>query len=239
MARRHFESGVAYLQESDYESALRAFEKAYELSKRPEIQLNIATVHERQGRLTDAIASLERYLSEAPDGEHIETVKLRISNLRKRLETEPGAPGTEAPKPEPAPAPPPAATPPPAAPAPAPPAAAPAARPEPNRIPAYVAFGVGGVAAAGAVLTGIFAKAEYDNAETECQQACSDDELSTGRTLAVTSTVLTGVAIVGAALGVTLWLTTDSGEEQVRGPSPRVFVGLRDGQPSAAASWRF
>src|SRR5438045_6655545 len=44
LARRHFESGAAYLEESDYDNALKAFEKAYELSKRPEILLNIATV---------------------------------------------------------------------------------------------------------------------------------------------------------------------------------------------------
>src|SRR3954468_7689542 len=35
LARRHFDSGVAYLEESDYDNALKAFQKAYDLSKRP------------------------------------------------------------------------------------------------------------------------------------------------------------------------------------------------------------
>jgi hypothetical protein len=47
-ARRHFESGAEYLARSDYENALREFKAAYELSKRPELLLNIATVYERE-----------------------------------------------------------------------------------------------------------------------------------------------------------------------------------------------
>src|SRR5688572_26618057 len=69
LARKHFESGVAYLQESDYENALRAFEKSYELSKRPEILLNIATVNERRNDLKGAITALEKFLATAPESD--------------------------------------------------------------------------------------------------------------------------------------------------------------------------
>ena len=239
LARRHFESGAAYLQESDYGSALSAFQKAYELSKRPEILLNIATVQERQGNLADAVASLERYLEAAPQGEHAETVRIRIANLKKRMEAEAQPPKAAPAEPQPAapqPAPPPPAvapTPPPPLPAPPPPAP-----PEPNRVPAYVALGLGGVAAAGAILTGIFAKAEYDDAKDSCDDQCTDDQVSSGRTLAVTSTVLTGVAIVGAAVGATLWLTAGSGSERA---SARPALALRIEPESAAARaiWRF
>src|SRR5215203_4802990 len=62
LARRHFDSGVAYLEESDYDNALKAFQKAYDLSKRPEILLNVATVHERQSDLSSAVAALKAYL---------------------------------------------------------------------------------------------------------------------------------------------------------------------------------
>src|SRR5688572_4620713 len=112
LGRRHFESGVAYLQESDYDNALKAFEKAYALSKRPAILLNIATVHERKGDLKAAIDALKRYLEAAPEGEEAQSVKNRIANLEKRLESDP--PPALAPAPTPAPA----ATPPPAAPTP-------------------------------------------------------------------------------------------------------------------------
>src|SRR6185503_20729921 len=76
LAHKHFESGAAYLEQSDYESALREFSKAHELSKRAEILLNVATVYERMNKLKDAVAALEQYLAEAPQGEHAETVRI-------------------------------------------------------------------------------------------------------------------------------------------------------------------
>ncbi|MEZ4221218.1 MAG: tetratricopeptide repeat protein [Polyangiaceae bacterium] len=228
-ARQHFESGVAYLQESDYDNALRAFEKAYELSKRHEILLNIATVHERTGELGKAITALEKFLSLVPDGEHTATVQTRLENLRRRE-----AAKTEA-TPEPArpvPAPPPAKQE--SAPAPAPPPPP----PPPNRVPALVAFGVGAIAAGGAVVTGIMAQGEYDDAKSSCKTSCSDDELSTGRSLALTSTVLTGVAIIGAGVGAVLWFGADSSQTgDARAPARR--LGVRVGPGSAHAVWRF
>src|SRR5262245_55565572 len=67
LARKHFDSAVAYLDEIDYENALKAFQKSYDLSHRPEILLNIATVHEKRGDVPSAIEALKRYLAEAPN----------------------------------------------------------------------------------------------------------------------------------------------------------------------------
>src|SRR5690348_10513279 len=72
LAHKHFESGAAYLEQADYESALREFNAAYELSKRAEILLNVATVHERTSKLKEAVAALEQYLAAEPQGEHAE-----------------------------------------------------------------------------------------------------------------------------------------------------------------------
>lgn len=238
LARKHFESGVAYLAESDYPGALRAFEKSFELSKRPEILLNIATVHERAGNLPAAVASLERYLELSPNGEHVEPVKLRIANLKKRIEESPTSPAQTEPEPEPVPtttgaptAPPPTHTPPP----PPPPS-------EPDRVPAYVAFGVGGLAAIGAIVTGVLAQSEHSNAEDTCAPRCTDDQLSSGKTLALTSTILTGVAIAGASVGAILWFTADSGEQPPSAAKARRFDVRVGGGPSGGAAeavWRF
>ena len=248
MARRHFDSGAAYLHESDYENALRAFEKAYELSNRPEIQLNIATVHERTGNLSAAISALNAYLAQQPEGEHAETVRLRIENLEKRLAEQPpdaGAPpaeATDAGAAEPS-APPATATAPEAA-APPPPPAPPPAAPPPEQGPniaAYVALGVGGLAAVGAGVTGYLAESEYADAEDSCSPDCTDDELSTGRTHAWTSTILTGVAAVGVGVGLVL-LLSDGEQEQpptAAGSSPEVFVGFGPQGAAANATWRF
>jgi tetratricopeptide (TPR) repeat protein len=232
LARRHFDSGVAYLEESDYENALKAFEKAYELSKRPEILLNLATVHERQSDLPAAVASLKAYVDAAPQGEHVETVKLRIQNLEKRIQEQEAAkpPPTPSPSPAPAPAPAPVKVPPP------PPPLSP--KPEPNRLPAFIALGVGGALGGASLVTGILAKSKYDDAEASCKRSCSDDQLSSSRTLAITSTVLTGAAVLGVGLGVALLLTTDS-EPNSGGSRPRVDLALGPGAAAASAAWSF
>jgi hypothetical protein len=88
LARKHFDSAVAYFQEKDYENALKAFEKSYELSKRPEILLNIATVHEQRGELKAARDALKRYLETAPETDRTPAVKERLQTLEKRIEPE-------------------------------------------------------------------------------------------------------------------------------------------------------
>ncbi len=195
LARRHFESGVAYLVESDYDNALKAFEKAYELSKRPDLLLNIATVHERTSKLDLAIDALKRYLAVAPEGEQKNTVRLRLANLEKRkaeqdrqaAQAQSTASGTSRPGPlgseqgivD--------------------------AREPPNRLPAYIAFGAGGLALTGAVITGIMAQNEHSDVEDRCSPNCTQDDISSGKRLALVSTVLTGAAVVGAGVGLVLW----------------------------------
>ncbi len=234
LGRRHFESGVAYLQESDYENALRAFEKAYELSGRAEILLNVATVHERLGQLREAVDSLNQYLKAAPEGEHAETVKIRIANLEKRIAEqdsaikEPRPPLPPPPRPESRPE---------------APAEAPAARPPParDRTLPYVALGLGGLAAGGAALTGILAKGEYDDAKDNCSPRCTDEDVSSGKSLALVSTVLTGVAIVGVSVGAVLLLTEPKSQEAPLNArrGPRVDVALGPAGAAAWAAWKF
>ena len=231
LARTHFESGAAYLEESDYDNALRAFQKSYDLSKRPEILLNIATVHERKADLPAAVAALKRFLSvAAANDEHIDATKLRIQNLEKRIAQTPA--GTTSPA-----APAAVAAPPPASAQPTP-IPAPAAEPRRSRLPAYVALGVGGVALGGAIVTGILANGKYDDAKNSCSPACSDSELSSGRSLALTSTILTGVAIVGAGVGITLLVMSPAQPAQVS-YLPRLDLSATPGAARTQASWRF
>jgi hypothetical protein len=234
LAHKHFESGAAYLEQSDYESALREFNKAYELSKRAEILLNVATVNERMNKLKDAIAALEQYLAEAPQGEHAETVRIRVENLKKRVAAEPTpsppppAPATAAPTPTStatsSSSPTPTSTPPPTS--------------SPSRTPAIILFATGGALAVGSIVTGILAKGEHSNAEETCSPNCTDDQLSTGRTLAITSTVLTGAAVVAASVGAVLFFGASSNDHAATA-TPRVAVGATPQGVSATARWRF
>jgi tetratricopeptide (TPR) repeat protein len=235
LARRHFESGVAYLEESDYENALRAFYKAHDLSKRAEILLNIAVVQERRGDVPGAIAALRQYISEAPNSDDVETVELRIRNLEKRR--------LAAPPPVPAPAPvapPLAATPPPAARAPAPsaPSSAPSSAVRPSRTPIFAALSVGAIATGGAVLTGLLAQNDYQRAKSECSPRCSDADLASGRVLALTSTLLTGVALAGVGVGVTLLLLEEPRDQPASGSLALSLVPVSTGA-RASAAWSF
>ncbi|MCA9639252.1 MAG: tetratricopeptide repeat protein [Polyangiaceae bacterium] len=248
LARRHFESGAAYLEESDYENALEAFDKAYELSKRPEIQINIATVYERMGRLKQAIGALDRYLELAPEGELRETVELRKANLQKRVDAGEGV--EPAPKPQPEREPKAAAKPPPPAPKPEPKTSKVPVQDDgttdagPN-VPAWILIGLGGLSAGGAVVTGLLAQSEYDTAKSDCSPTCTDDQLSTGRNMALTSTILTGVAVVGIGVGLTLLFTSSSSPQSAsRVPAkpsafPQVFVGASTAGGAFDARWRF
>ena len=245
LARTHFESGAAYLQQSDLEGALREFESAYQLSPRPEILLNIATVYERMAKWPEAVKALERYLADAPDGEHAGTVQLRIDNLKKRIDdASKEKPATESPPVAKKPAEPSNAD---TAPAPAPaepPSAATAvpAEPEPaasRRLPAYLLLGGAGLAAVGATVTGLLANSEYDDLKGSCSPNCTDDEVSKSKTLALTSTILTAVAVVAGGLGATLFFTEPATLESANARQLRIFVGVDRQGLEGRASWRF
>ncbi|HWZ91272.1 MAG TPA: hypothetical protein VNW92_20565 [Polyangiaceae bacterium] len=125
-------------------------------------------------------------------------------------------------------------------PAPANPAVSP---PEPgvahaSRLPAFIALGIGGVALGGAAITGIIAYADYNDEKSACSPACTNSELTPGRTMALTSTILTGVAIVGVGLGVTLLFTSGPDPEQT-GWAPRLHLAAASGKADADATWRF
>lgn len=236
-ARRHFEAGESYFRTSDYDGALREFKQAYQLAdpaNRPPVLLSIASVQERMGNLNATVETLEKWLAEAPaDSKDRNTIELRIQNLKKRIADQaaaaPPASASSAPAVPPASS----AT---SAPRPAPPA-------EPSRTPAYISWGVGGAAAVGAVITGLIAKQKYDDADSGCAktpQGCSDSDVSPIKSMALVSTILTGVAVVGGGVGTYLYLTSDPPkQEQSASAMPRVSAGLTGHGGSLQAHWRF
>jgi Tfp pilus assembly protein PilF len=236
-ARRHFEAGMSYFNTSEYEDALREFQRSYQLSeasKRPAILRNIAAVYERMGNLEKTVETLEQYLREDPNTEEKATVELRITNLKERIAQQdkgqeeaivpPSPPGVEPAKPEPAPG--------------------PAPIPEqPDRTPAYVAWGVGGAAAVGAVVTGLLANNRYNDRKDGCGSTpagCSDDEISGVTSMAWISTGLTGLAVVGAGVGTVLYFMAEPpAQEQGSNWAPRVQAGVSPKGGGVEARWTF
>jgi tetratricopeptide (TPR) repeat protein len=237
-ARRHFESGAAYLQQSDYENALREFQAAYNLSKRPPLLLNIANVYERMGKLQEAVDALTKYLEEDAKTPERTTHETRIANLKKRIDSMPPPPPVTSAAPATS------AAPPPPVPTSAPPPAAPTQPPPPsngpNRAPAFIAFGIGGAVAIGAVITGLVAKGKYDDAEATCKPNCPDNKVDSIKSMALVSDVLSGVAVVGVGVGAILLLTA-GGSSETAAPSVKPFLagGVGPNGGKLEATWRF
>jgi hypothetical protein len=84
-ARNHFLSGTSYYDEARYEDALREFNEALRLSKRPALLFNIAACHERMSRWTEAIAALKAYLGSVPNVEDRSSIERRIATFEEKL----------------------------------------------------------------------------------------------------------------------------------------------------------
>jgi tetratricopeptide (TPR) repeat protein len=230
-ARIHFESGAAYLKQSDNENALREFQAAYALSKRPALLLNIANVYERMGKPKEAVDALTKYLEEDPKTPDRTTVETRIQNLKKRAETQAPPPAASSSAPVAA------ASVPPPAPTFAPPAVE-RPLPAPNRTPAYVALGIGGAFAIGAAVTGALAMGKYGDAKVSCKPQCDDQTVSSIKTMAIASDVLTGLAVVGLGVGAVLYVTAKPNSEAASGaPAIRASAGPNAGRLDL--TWHF
>ena len=66
-AKRHFQQGVALFNDGNFTAALAEFEQAYKLRPAPFVLYNIALTQKSLFRYSDAIATLERFLSESTD----------------------------------------------------------------------------------------------------------------------------------------------------------------------------
>ncbi len=84
-ARTHFESGRLHYEEGAYDLALSEFTRAWELSHRPALLMNLATVNERLGNYEEAAANLRGYIDATPDLPERARLERRIENLRRLL----------------------------------------------------------------------------------------------------------------------------------------------------------
>lgn len=222
--RFHFQAGASYYEAGDYEHALREFQRAYEISKRPELNYNLSLAHQQLGNLDEAMEYLARYLEEVEEIPNRVNLERRLVNLRERADEQRAA-QTEtetAPEPDPDTA----------------PVEPPTERPEPDGnatqdgfqddvrtrpvdmapsdegggVPAaaWVGWGIGAGSLVTATALGIMALNEKnDVADSPCGMAgtCSPDAIDKMDRLALLSDVFLGVGIAGAAVGTILFFT--------------------------------
>jgi tetratricopeptide (TPR) repeat protein len=87
-AKDRFAAGRLAYEEGEYRLAIRYWRDAFDLDCNAVVILrNLANVYERARNLRAAIVSLETYLARKPDADDAPTVRRRIENLRRELET--------------------------------------------------------------------------------------------------------------------------------------------------------
>lgn len=106
------------------------------------------------------------------------------------------------------------------------------------RLPAFIAFGVGGLGAGGALVTGILYNVEQAQPAPNCNSGCDDSHATPSEPLKVASGVLAGVAAVGVGVGVGLMFTAPERSERST-LTPRLRLGVTREKASASAIWRF
>jgi tetratricopeptide (TPR) repeat protein len=187
-ARTHFDAGRLHYDEGAYDRALIEFQRAYELSRRAILLLNLATVKERLGMHAEAADDLRAYLEAEPEDAARDRLERRITNLERLAAGEPGDPATEpAPDPEPAPA--------------------PASGPDGGLLGGAIAsYAVGGAGLVVMAVLGGLAMAEDAALAAGCgaSASCSDAEVADANTFALASDIGLGVGAAGVAVGTIL-----------------------------------
>src|SRR5262249_53465970 len=90
LARSEYKRGVAATKKERWEEAYEAFFRAFELSQRPAILLNLGTAQAKTGRLVEARESYQGFLREAPKSEvakHKRNAESALKELELRTPT--------------------------------------------------------------------------------------------------------------------------------------------------------
>jgi len=85
-AKKAFAAGSRAYQQGDFDTALRRFRQAYDLTESPDLLYNIATVSDRMRRDEDALRAYEGYLEARPASADRPHVESRIEVLRGSIE---------------------------------------------------------------------------------------------------------------------------------------------------------
>ncbi len=86
-AKKYFDQGALDYTQGNYEAAVEAWQKSYDLSKEPLIFENIGNAYERLGKPKEARDALSKWREVAPPEEHT-ILDRRIANLDQRIQRE-------------------------------------------------------------------------------------------------------------------------------------------------------
>ena len=84
-ARGLFEAGRAAFDQGRYQDALGYFDRAYQLSRRPQLLYNLGQVHDRLRHDEEALTAFQQYLKQVPGAENRAEVEHRIQAMRQAM----------------------------------------------------------------------------------------------------------------------------------------------------------
>jgi hypothetical protein len=199
-AKKLYKDGDRRYAEGRYEEAIRNFERAYALSKRPLILFAIANTYERMGEYEKARQHLQRFVLDSPSGD-VDAVRQRIRQLEKRVAARKAFDAEIAKlrarpiecKEKVCPV----YTPPPAS----------------SKLP-IVFWATGGVAAVSAVIFGTVARGAHNDAKEGCGalpgsklcSAASRSDIDRERRFALLTDISIGLTVISAGVGTYLWM---------------------------------
>lgn len=103
------------------------------------------------------------------------------------------------------------------------------------RLPTFIAFGVGGLGAGGAVVTRLAASGPQPDPKLGCNSHCSDGS----HTLGMTSTILAGIAGAAVGTGLVLALSEHGKRGKQLALAPVLKMSVSPSKAAASASWSF
>jgi hypothetical protein len=226
--RFHFQAGASYYEAGDYEDALREFERAHDVSQRPELFYNISLCHQQLGHLAEAADYLQKYLEQVENIPNRVNLERRLQNLQARLEAREAGEAEPEPESEPDAQVAPAAAPPPG----------PGTFEGDTRtvgvdrddgrkgvpLAAILGWSIGGSLLLGGAITGIMALGERSNLQDDPCSVTRTCDVSRLDRLSLMTDILIPVGLTAAVVGTVLFfvLRNRGGGESPSSPAVQV-----------------
>jgi len=203
-ARGHYLMGQEHYDAARFAEAAEEFQRAYDLSHRPRLLFNLFIARRDAGQTRQAADALRLYIASAPDDPQLEVLRGRLATLDAQVAAEDARARQATPSDtetdvETSVAPTELDT------------VAPTTTDGGGNAGPWIVIGVGGAVAIAAVTMAILTSVDYGNLSSSCTDGVCPPgtDLGTGRTLALSSDILGGVA-AATMIGGIVWAIVDA-----------------------------
>lgn len=86
----HYDSALTHWESKEWDRARSDFQNAYNITKLPDLLINLALVSKKQGKLNDSIGYLEAYIENCPNAPDLDKARQKIDELKIAIAIEAG-----------------------------------------------------------------------------------------------------------------------------------------------------